>query len=110
MFALLAAAAVVWFLDTAWFPTIRAAILQLPATGKISDGKLVWSGDNPVRLAESRFLALAVDLKHEGGARSPAHVQVEFGEGFKHASGGKTDAMGSSLNGSRRTTRVPWEW
>jgi hypothetical protein len=80
MFALLAAAAVVWFLDTAWFPTIRAAILQLPATGKISDGKLVWSGDNPVRLAESRFLALAVDLKHEGGARSPAHVQVEFGE------------------------------
>jgi hypothetical protein len=79
VFALLAAAVVVWFLDVAWFPTIRAAIRQLPTEGKITAGKLAWIGDTPVRLAESRYLALSVDLRHEGGARSPAHVQVEFG-------------------------------
>ena len=79
VFALFAAAAVVWFLEVAWFPTIRAAIRQLPAEGKISGQKLAWSGDTPMRLAENRYLALAVDLRHEGGARSAAHVQVEFG-------------------------------
>src|SRR5258706_9186796 len=80
VFALLAAAAVVWFLSVAWFPIIRGAIGQLPPGGKILSGKLDWRGETPKRLAEGRFLALAVDLKHEGGARSPAHVQVEFGE------------------------------
>ena len=79
VFALLAAAVVVWFLDIAWFPAIRAAIRQLPAEGKITAGKLAWFGGSPLQLAESRCLALAVDLRHEGGARSPAHVQVEFG-------------------------------
>jgi hypothetical protein len=79
VFALIAAAAVVWFLDVAWFPTIRVGIRQLPTEGKITAGKLAWSGDTPMRLAESRYLAVAVDLRHEGGARSPAHVQVEFG-------------------------------
>jgi hypothetical protein len=31
-------------------------------------------------LAESRFLTLAVDLTHTGAARSPSHLQVEFGQ------------------------------
>jgi hypothetical protein len=79
VFAVLAAAAVVWFLSAAWFPTIRNATSQLPPGGKIISGKLEWPDESPKRLAEGRFLALAVDLKHEGGARSPAHIQVEFG-------------------------------
>ncbi len=77
--ALLAAATAVWFLDRAWFPAISQAIRQLPPRGEIRSGTLDWQGDSPVELADGRFLALAVDLKHEGQARSPAHVQVEFG-------------------------------
>jgi len=79
-FALLAAASVVWFLHMAWFPIIQQAIRQLPAQGSIHTGKLDWRGNSPLRLAEDRFLAIAVDLKHEGEARSPAHIQIELGE------------------------------
>src|SRR5207247_235516 len=77
--ALMAAGAVMWFLQTAWFPTIAAAIRQLPAEGQIRSGKLDWRGQSPQLLAEGHFLALTVDLKHEGQGRSPAHVEVEFG-------------------------------
>ena len=79
IFALFAAAILVWFLSTAWFPTIAQAITQLPATGEIRGGKLRWDGASPTDLAEGRFLAFTVDLQHEGKARSPAHIQVEFG-------------------------------
>ena len=78
--ALLAAAAVVWFLHEAWFPTIGEAISQLPPQGEIRSGSLDWRGNSPARLAERRFLAITVDLKHGGQARSPAHVQIEFGQ------------------------------
>jgi hypothetical protein len=77
--ALLAATTVVWFLKTAWFPTLSAAIHELPAQGEIHDGKLTGLAGGPQLLAESRLLALVVDLQHEGQVRSPAHVQVEFG-------------------------------
>ena len=78
--ALLAAASIVWFLHEAWFPTIGAAIGQLPPQGEIRSGSLNWHSNSPAGLSEGRFLALTVDLKHEGQARSPAHVQVEFGQ------------------------------
>jgi hypothetical protein len=77
--ALLAAGTVVWFVQRAWFPTIGAAIRELPPEGEIRFGKLDWPGHSPVRLAEGRFLALVVDLDHTGEAHSPAQVQVEFG-------------------------------
>ncbi len=78
--AALAAAVVLWFVLTAWFPVIQKAIRQLPAEGWMRTGRLVWDEPDVVRLAENHFLALSVDLRHEGGARSPAHVQVEFGQ------------------------------
>jgi hypothetical protein len=77
--ALLAAGTAVWFLNKAWFPRITEAIRQLPVQGELQSGKLDWQGPTPSRLAEGRFLALVVDLDHTGEARSPAHVQVEFG-------------------------------
>jgi hypothetical protein len=80
VFALLASGAVLWFLTRDWFPVITQAIKQMPEAGEIRSGGLAWKGDSPVSLAENRFLAIAVDLKHEGQARSPAHVAVEFGE------------------------------
>jgi hypothetical protein len=79
IFALLAAAVVVWFVRTAWFPTVREAIGQLPEQGEIRDGKLDWPGDSPQLLAEGHFLAFTVDVNHGGQARSPAHIQIEFG-------------------------------
>ena len=79
MVALLAAGTVVWLLHKAWFPQIGEAIRQLPPQGELRSGRLDWQGATPARLAEGRFLALVVDLDHTGGARSPAHVQVEFG-------------------------------
>jgi len=80
VFALLASASVLWFLTRDWFPVINQAIKQMPEQGEIRSGRLTWNGDSPVSLADNRFLAIAVDLKHEGQARSPAHVAVEFGE------------------------------
>jgi hypothetical protein len=78
-FGLLAAATVMWLLHGAWFPRIGEAISRLPAAGEIRAGKLEWQGDSPAQLSDGRFLAVAVDLDHEGKARSPAHVLVEFG-------------------------------
>src|ERR1041384_7598933 len=77
--ALAAAAVVIGCLHSGWFSAVSTAIGQLPPRGEIRGGKLQWQGDWPVRLAESRFLAIAVDLDHSGEMRSPAHVQVEFG-------------------------------
>ena len=77
--ALLAAVVLVWFLKTAWFPTLTAAIHELPAQGEIRRGRLDWPGASPQLLAEGNLLAFMVDLQHEGQVRSPAQVQVEFG-------------------------------
>jgi len=80
VFALIAASTVAWFVDRDWFPIITQAIKQLPTEGEIRSGRLTWNGDSPVSLGENRFLALAVDLKHEGQVHSPAHIAVELGE------------------------------
>ena len=79
VFALLAAAAVVWFLSDSIFPVIDAAIDQLPDAGSIHGGKLDWRDDSPVMLAEGKILALSVDVEHGGALRSPADFQFEFG-------------------------------
>src|ERR1051325_2857944 len=79
VFAILAAAAIVWFLTVAWFPAITSAIRQLPERGEIRAGSLDWTAESPQALADNHFLALMVDLDHTGSIRSPAHVQVEFG-------------------------------
>jgi hypothetical protein len=80
VFALIGAAVVVWFVHRSWFPVIGRAIAELPAEAHIRGQRLAWDGDEPRPLAANKFLSIAVDLKHEGKARSPAHVQVELGE------------------------------
>ena len=79
LFAFCAAVATVWFLRSAWFPTIRQAVSQLPEQGQMKSGKLIWSGASPLLLAEGHFLAFDVDTNHTGMLRSPAQIQVEFG-------------------------------
>ena len=78
--ALLAAVSIVWFLDEGYFPTIRAAIQNLPDAGKISSGKLDWRGGPPRLLAEGKFLAFDVDPGHSGQIHSTADLQIEFGK------------------------------
>jgi hypothetical protein len=77
--ALLAAIAVVWFMRADWFPVVTQALSHVPEQGQVRAQYLDWAGPSPTTLAENRYLALTVDLKHEGQARSPAHLQVEFG-------------------------------
>jgi len=79
VFALLAAAAVVWILSDGIFPTIDAAIGELPDTGEIHAGRLDWRADSPVLLAEGKIIAFSVDVEHGGSLRSPADFQFEFG-------------------------------
>ena len=79
VFALIAAASVVWLLSDGVFPVINAAIDQLPDSGSIHGGMLDWHDDSPVMLAEGRILAISVDLDHGGTLRSPADFQLEFG-------------------------------
>ena len=78
--ALLVGGTVAWLLRDAYFPTIGAAIAQLPLEGEIRSGKMDWRGESPQLLAEGKFLAFSVDLEHVGEIRSPAHVQLEFGK------------------------------
>jgi hypothetical protein len=80
VFALLAAATTVWSLRHTWLPVCEQAIRQLPTQGEIRFGRLDWRGDSPMRLAESPWLTFSVDLAHAGQTRSPAHMQVEFGQ------------------------------
>ena len=77
--AVLAAVAVDCFLDLGCFPTITAAIKQLPDQGDIRTSQLKWHGESPALLAEGGFLAFDVDLEHTGQIHSPAQVQIEFG-------------------------------
>ncbi|MFZ0827617.1 MAG: hypothetical protein WAO02_09370 [Verrucomicrobiia bacterium] len=77
--ASLAASVVVWFLSDGCFPTVRAAIGNLPASGAIRSGRLDWPDSPPQLLAGGRFLAFIVDPGHSGQIQSSADVQVEFG-------------------------------
>jgi hypothetical protein len=77
--AALAATAVIWLLYDGCFPTVRAAIRNLPAAGAIRSGRLDWPGDAPQLLAEGRLLAFTVDAGHSDQVRSPADVEIEFG-------------------------------
>ncbi len=110
--AILTAGIVVWVAHGAWYPVINSAILQLPAQGQIRAGTLEWGGDTSTRLAENRFLALNVDLKHALDVRSPAHVQVEFGgKDFRVISllGFLRQPYPDTLNFPfNRTDLVPW--
>jgi hypothetical protein len=78
--AFLAAGAVAWFVNGAWFSLVSQAVRRLPPQGEIRSGALDWPAPAPVCLGENRFLALVIDPAHAGSIRSPAHVQLELGQ------------------------------
>jgi hypothetical protein len=77
--ALIGAVSVVWLLSDGIYPTVGAAIDNLPETSSIHGGQLDWRADSPVILAEGGILAVSVDLDHGGTLHSPADFQFEFG-------------------------------
>jgi hypothetical protein len=79
VFAAAAAFAVAWFFYEDCFPTVQAAIENLPLDSQISSSALDWHGDSFSELAEGRFVAFDVDISHSGEFRSPADLQIEFG-------------------------------
>jgi hypothetical protein len=74
--ALLTVAAVLWFLDTGWFPAIRDAISQLPETGAIENGQLVLPRPSP--LPETRLLTMVVNLDSKARRNVLGDLRVEF--------------------------------
>jgi hypothetical protein len=76
--AAFAAATVVWFVQANWFPVAREALGRLPAGAAIRGGRLVWTTNTPVRLAESRLLALTVDAQNKGSLGRTADLEVRL--------------------------------
>jgi hypothetical protein len=76
--ALLTAGTVVWFLKTAWFPTIRAAIHELPNEGQISHQELKTPRATTDPLAEHRFLGFVVLVSQTDSADLSSHIAVKF--------------------------------
>jgi len=69
---------VVWFLNAAWFPAIRAAIQELPAQGEISHRELKISRVSSHPLAEHRFLGFVILVSDNAGADLSSHIVVKF--------------------------------
>ena len=76
--ALLSAGTVVWFLNTAWFPTIRAAIHELPPQGQITRQELRTPRTSSRPLAEHRFLGFVVLLSTSESTDLSSHIAVKF--------------------------------
>jgi hypothetical protein len=80
IFALVAAASLVWFFHSAWEPALREAITRLPESGAIRAGRLEWNEPSPVRLASGSFLSIVVDVTDSGAVGFTADLQLELNE------------------------------
>jgi hypothetical protein len=109
---MLVAGVIVWFTHRDWYPVITDAIAELPDEGQLRNGGLEWNGDESIVLAESPFLSIAVDLEHSGDARTPADLQVEFGERdlklFSILGFSRINYSRSSNLGFNHTDLEPW--
>lgn len=76
--ALIAAGAVVWFLQTAWFPIFRAATAKLPLAGSIRNQTLAYPSEAPGLLAEGHFLAFVVKTEPAFSGGLASDLRVEF--------------------------------
>jgi hypothetical protein len=74
--ALFCAGVFVWFIAARWLPVAREAIARLPAGAAIRGARLQWTTNTPVRLAENRFLALAVDAQDTSAGGRVADLEI----------------------------------
>jgi len=76
--AALVVVSLLWSLRIAWIPVITEGIRQLPETGVVRRGELIFEGKSPQRLAENPRLALVVDVAGGGEAGRVAEVEATF--------------------------------
>jgi hypothetical protein len=76
--ALTVAAAILWFLQHAWFPRILEAIRALPSTGAIENQVLTTPRAAHEPLAADNFIALSVNLEQAASLGSAADLRIEF--------------------------------
>jgi hypothetical protein len=76
--ALISAGTVVWFLNTAWYPAIRAAIHELPAQGQIVRQELHTPRTSATPLAEHHFLGFVIIVPPATDADLNSHIAVKF--------------------------------
>src|SRR4051812_30965601 len=76
--ALITAGSLVWFQNTAWFPTIRAAIHELPDQGEIVNQKLNTPRVTAEPLAEHRWLGFVVLVGKPASGDLNSHIVVKF--------------------------------
>jgi MFS family permease len=77
--AIIAAAAILLFIEIAWVPVLRDAIARLPEQGTIRHGELHWAGQPPLRVAQGRFLWILIDPEEKTDPADAADLQVELG-------------------------------
>src|SRR5258708_30274145 len=76
--ALLAAGVVVWCVATAWVPTVREAIHQLPEQGAIRNGELTSPRTSREPLASGRNLTFVVAADGRADWVASGGLRIEF--------------------------------
>lgn len=66
------------FYAVAWQPALDAAVRQLPSTGEIHDGRLVWPTNTATELVRTRHLALRVNPLAAPVPGQAADVEIEL--------------------------------
>jgi hypothetical protein len=78
--AVIAAGAMVTFVELGWAPVIQRTIQQFPATGQIQQQRLSWPTTTPVRTFGSSFLCVSVDPAGSLDPAEGADLQLELGQ------------------------------
>src|SRR5262245_45804987 len=76
--ALIGSGTIVWFLNAAWFPAIRAAIRELPEQGEISHREMKISRAASKPLAEHHFLGFVILVDGTTDSDLSSHIGIKF--------------------------------
>jgi hypothetical protein len=90
--AVLAAAAVVWFLAQCYAPVVTEAIQKLPDGAGLTNGQL--SGISGTRITETKFLSIAVTDDDQADLDQSADVQIALRKGHLEVSSLFSSALG----------------
>ncbi len=84
LMGLVASGCLVWFVASAWFAGLDAAIDRLPEQSAIRNGRLEWDPSAPPRLIEGPFLSITVNASGDANIGTPADLQLILGtESFR---------------------------
>lgn len=80
--ALIATAAICWFVSAAWFPQVRAAINRLPPTGQIHQGQLLLPAGSAGVLSDSRLLGFSINPESHPPATLASDLRIQFHDSY----------------------------